>query len=87
MHLPTALQRAVAYDMNASGLVRRFAAGLAASAAVAAAAAGWYNFAAGPAEEARPADQPEATEHGLPALARFKVPTNQYASQCLHLKL
>lgn len=62
--------------MSASGSGRRLAAGLAASAAVAAAAAGWYSFAAGPAEEARPADQQEATEHGLPALARFKVPIN-----------
>ena len=62
--------------MKASGSGRRFAAGLAASAAVAAAAAaGWYNFAAGPDEEARRADQQEATEHGLPALARFKVRT------------
>ncbi|KAL3137056.1 hypothetical protein ABBQ32_006642 [Trebouxia sp. C0010 RCD-2024] len=59
--------------MNAGGSGRRLAAGLAASAAIAAAAAGWYNFAATPPEEARPSDQQEATEHGLPALARFKV--------------
>ena len=62
--------------MNAGGSSRRFAAGLAASAAVAAAAAGWYTFGAAPAEEARPSDQQEATEHGLPALARFKVRAN-----------
>lgn len=71
--------------MSASGSGRRLAAGLAASAAVAAAAAGWYRFAAGPAEEARPADQQEATEHGLPALARFKVPKNA-ASHMFHIK-
>lgn len=64
----------VANAMNAGGSGRRLAAGLAASAAIATAAAGWYNFAAAPPEEARPSDQQEATEHGLPALARFKVP-------------
>ena len=51
---------------------RRLATGLA-SAAVAAAAAGWYGLAAAPPDEARPSDQQEATQHGLPALARFKV--------------
>ena len=75
--LPTALERAVAGDMNTGGSGRRFAAGLA---AVAAAAAGWYSLVAGPAEEARPADQQETTEHGLPALARFKVPTKAVSS-------
>lgn len=59
--------------MNAGGSGRRLVAGLAASATVAAAAAGWYSLAAAPVEEARPSDQQEATEHGLPALARFKA--------------
>lgn len=62
--------------MNAGGSGRRLVAGLAASATVAAAAAGWYSLAAAPVEEARPSDQQEATEHGLPALARFKVPAS-----------
>lgn len=59
--------------MNVSKAGRRLATGLAASAAVAAAAAGWYSLEPAQPDEARPADQQEATQHGLPALARFKV--------------